>query len=155
MRPISRINSQCLGGFAIVAISLIALFNVRELDTGTLSEIGPALIPRALAVLLLILGLAIAASGYRSGEKGAALAAWSLRPVLAILGGIVLFGLMIRTVGVVFAAPLALGVAGFATTETKWRELAVFVLVLTIFCATLFRIILGLPIPLAPMVIGY
>ena len=148
-------NGQMVGGVAIAAVSIIALFNTRELDSGSLSDIGPALIPRALSVMLLLLGLAIIVVGARAGSKGEPLEAWKLKPILAILGGIVLFGLTVRSIGIVFAAPLALMIAGFASPETKWRELAVFVFALTVFCSVLFRLVLGLPIPLAPFILGY
>ena len=137
-------NGQMVGGVAIAAVSIIALFNTRELDSGSLSDIGPALIPRALSVMLLLLGLAIIVVGARAGSKGEPLEAWKLKPILAILGGIVLFGLTVRSIGIVFAAPLALMIAGFASPETKWRELAIFVFALTVFCSVLFRLVLGL-----------
>ena len=148
-------NGQMLGGVAIAAISIIALFNTRELDAGSLSDIGPALIPRALSVLLLVLSLAIIFAGLRAGSNGEPLESWKLKPILAILGGIVVFGLTVRSIGIVFAAPLTLMIAGFASSETKWRELTIFVFALTVFCSVLFRLVLGLPIPLAPFVFGY
>jgi hypothetical protein len=155
MQSKRQLNGQMVGGIAIAAVSLIALFNIRELDAGSLSDIGPALIPRALAMLLLVLALAIILAGWRAGSDGEPLEAWKLKPVLAVLGGIVLFGLTVRSIGIVFAAPLALMIAGFASSETKWRELAIFVFVLTLFCSVLFRLVLGLPIPLAPLILGY
>jgi Tripartite tricarboxylate transporter TctB family len=148
-----QLNGQTVGGAVLAAVGVIALVSTSSLEAGSLSEIGPALIPRALASLLLILGAAIMLTGLRAG--GEPLEAWKLRPIFAILGGIILFGLTVRTIGIVFAAPLALMISGFATTETKWRELALFVAALTLFCSVLFRLVLGLPIPLAPWLFGY
>ena len=153
MSQSAKLNGQTLGGAVLAAVSVIALVSTSGLETGSLAEIGPALIPRALAVLLLILGAAIMLTGLRAG--GEELQAWKLRPIISILGGIILFGLTVRTIGIVFAAPLALMISGFATTETKWRELALFVAGLTLFCSVLFRLVLGLPIPLAPWLFGY
>jgi putative tricarboxylic transport membrane protein len=150
-----RLNSQTVGGAVLVAVSLIAFLNTGDLDTGSLAEIGPALMPRALAGLLLILGLVIMLTGFRASAQGEVLQGWKLRPVISILGGVLLFGLTVRTIGIVFAAPLALAVAGFATSETKWRELGLFIVMLTLFCSVLFRLVLGLPIPLAPWLFGY
>jgi putative tricarboxylic transport membrane protein len=150
-----NVNGQTVGGASLIAVSIVALANTSQLDAGSLAEIGPALIPRGLAALLLILGAAIMAAGLRAGVNGEPLLAWKLRPLIAILGGVLLFGLTVRTIGIVFAAPLALFVAGFATAETKWRELALFIVALTVFCSVLFRLVLGLPIPLAPWLFGY
>lgn len=148
-------NGQMVGGAAIAAISIVALINTSGLEAGSLSDIGPALIPRALSVLLLTLGIAIIFTGWRAGAKGEPLESWKFKPILAILGGIVVFGLTVREIGIVFAAPLALMIAGFASSETRWRELAIFVFALTVFCSVLFRLVLGLPIPLAPVIFGY
>lgn len=153
MRSSVGLNGQIVGGAVVAAVGVIALVSTNGLEAGSLAEIGPALIPRALAALLLILGAAIALTGIRAG--GEPLQAWKLRPIFAILGGIILFGLTVRSIGIVFAAPLALMVAGFATAETRWRELALFVAGLTLFCSVLFRLVLSLPIPLAPWLFGY
>jgi putative tricarboxylic transport membrane protein len=150
-----RLNSQTAGGAVLVAVSLVAFLNTAGLDTGSLAEVGPALMPRALAGLLLVLGAAILLSGLRAGSKGEPMQRWKLRPLMAILGGILLFGLTVRSIGIAFAAPLALFTAGLATAETKWRELGLFILALTVFCSVLFRLVLGLPIPLAPWLFGY
>ena len=155
VRSSRQLNGQTLGGAVLAAVSVVALLSTSELEVGSLSEIGPALIPRALATLLLILGAAIMLSGIRAGAGGEALQAWKLRPIISILGGILLFGLTVRSIGIVFAAPLALMTAGLATAETKWGELALFVAALTIFCSVLFRFVLGLSIPLAPWLFGY
>jgi Tripartite tricarboxylate transporter TctB family len=153
VRSSLQVNGQSVGGAVLAVVGVIALVSTRSLEAGSLSDIGPALIPRALASLLLILGAAIMLTGLRAG--GEPLEAWKLRPIFAILGGIILFGLTVRSIGIVFAAPLALMISGFATTETKWRELALFVAALTLFCSVLFRLVLGLPIPLAPWLFGY
>jgi hypothetical protein len=155
VRSLWQLNGQTAGGGVLIAVSLVALVSTSALEVGSLAEIGPALIPRALAALLLILGGAITAAGLRAGADGERLEAWKLRPVVSILGGILLFGLTVRTIGIAFAAPMALFTAGFATAETKWGELALFVLCLTIFCSVLFRFVLGLSIPLAPWLFGY
>jgi putative tricarboxylic transport membrane protein len=149
------LNGNVVGGAALIVASAAALFSAGGLDTGTLSDIGPALFPRALATLLLILGAAILVSGLGRQSNSEGLQPWKLRPIICILGGILLFGLTVRSIGIVFAAPLALLTAGFATAETKWGQLLVFVVALTIFCSVLFRIVLGLPIPLAPWILGY
>ncbi len=155
LRNPSRLNGSVVGGAIIIAVSAIALVSSSDLETGNLSDIGPALFPRALASLLMILGAMITVTGLRGGAHNEPLQPWKLRPILSILGGILLFGLTVRTIGIVAAAPLALLTAGLATAETKWGELLLFVIALTVFCSVLFRLVLSLPIPLAPWLLGY
>ena len=51
--------------------------------------------------------------------------------------------------------PLAIVIAAFASDETRWGETLVFGGLMTLFCIGLFKFALGLPIPLAPWVLGY
>jgi hypothetical protein len=143
------------GGLAVVCISVIALLSSRALDAGTLREIGPGLFPVALAVLLLGLGVAVTVQGLRSSDGTAFLHRDVLRPMVFILGAIIVFGFTIRPLGIVVAAPLALLLGGLASHETRWREFLPFALGLTVFCTVLFRFLLSLPIPLAPWWAGY
>jgi heme A synthase len=43
----------------------------------------------------------------------------------------------------------------FASPETRIREVVIFGVVMTVFCVGLFKYALGLPIPVAPWLIGY
>lgn len=158
MKPVrpALLSDQVAGGVGLVAASALALFVSRNLDTGTLAEIGPGLFPRALAVLLFGLGAVIVVLGLRrNGNDGVEPAVWSLRGPLFILGAVLLFGLSVRSLGLVLATPLAILVAGLADRHTRWPELAGFAVALTVFCALLFRFALKLPIPLAPWLVGY
>ena len=65
----AKLNGQTAGGAVLAAVSVIALVSTSGLETGSLAEIGPALIPRALAILLLILGAAIMLTGIRAGGE--------------------------------------------------------------------------------------
>ena len=50
---------------------------------------------------------------------------------------------------------LAVIIAAFASDEVRWGETIVLGIVMTVFCIGLFKLALGLPIPLAPWLIGY
>jgi putative tricarboxylic transport membrane protein len=151
------LSEQVVGGAVIALVSVIALVATRDLESGTFAEIGPGLIPRILALLLLILGVAVSATGFLSKDRGDddAFWRWSPRGIVFILGAVVSFGLTVRSLGLFLAAPLAILVAGWASREIKWLELMIFAAVLTAFCSVLFRFLLNLPIPLAPWLIGY
>ncbi|NJM30198.1 MAG: tripartite tricarboxylate transporter TctB family protein [Rhizobiales bacterium] len=151
------LSERSLGGAAIALVSIFALVATRGLDSGTFAEIGPGLIPRVLASILLVLGISVSASGFfvKEAGSGEAVFQWSPRAIVFILGAVVLFGLTVRLIGLTAAAPLAILTAGLASKETKWPELLAFALALTALCTLLFRFLLGLPIPVAPWLIGY
>jgi putative tricarboxylic transport membrane protein len=97
-------------------------------------------------MLLGVLGLwLVGLSLFRPGES---LGRWPLRGPLLIALSVVAFALAIRTPGLAVAGPAAMLVAGAASPETRWRELAVFSAAVTAVCILLFRSLLHLPIPI-------
>jgi len=133
-------------GASLVAIAAFSFWAGRDLDGGTLRSMGPGMMPRAVAVLLAGLGLALVVGSFiREGDH---IERWSLRGPLFITLGAVAFALTIRQPGLAVAGPLVCMVAGAATPEVRPRELAVFGVLLTAACAALFRYALHLPIPI-------
>ncbi len=145
------------GGLILMAIAGFAVFGSRNLETGSLAEIGPGLFPKALAIFLMIAAVFLLWTGWQSrlGADRINFTGRSVRAVIAILGAVFVFGLTVRSLGLAFATPIAILVSGFADSGTRWLELAIFASALTAFCAVLFRFALGLPIPLAPWLLGY
>lgn len=155
MKPNSVLMRQdFVGGLAIAAVAVLAFWLSRDLPgAGPDAVMGPGTLPRALAILLGLLGLGLLATAVF--EAGAPVARWSLRGPVLILGALVVFGLAVRPLGLVVAGPLAIVIAAFASDETRWGETLVFGGLMTLFCIGLFKFALGLPIPLAPWVLGY
>ena len=157
------LNGHTVGGALVAAMAVVAWMSAGGLGIGSLAEIGPGLFPVALAILLLALSLVLFGIGalQGSGEDLAVPGAEALRSLVAILSALVVFSLTIRgsgfipALGVTSATPLAILIAGIASRETRWLDLVVFAVVLTAFCTVLFRFLLGLPLPLAPWVLGY
>ncbi len=159
-----RIRSQqdMAAGLFMVALGVFAFVLSGDLPLGSLRQIGPGMLPKSFAVICASLGLMLVLSSLRF--KGEKLQGWSWRGVLFVLGGAVLFGLTIRgfdlgplkipQLGLVVSGPLVVLVAGFAATDMRWKELIIFAVAMTTFCALLFKYALGLPIPLAPWLLG-
>jgi hypothetical protein len=110
-------------GLSLVGLAAFALWHSAELDAGTLGQMGPGMLPKGLAILTGLLGLAIAATAFR--WPGPALERWSVRAPLFILGSVVLFGLTARPLGLVVAGRLPVGVAGHrsARLSRRWAML--------------------------------
>lgn len=140
-------------GLFLVVIAAIALWQSAELSAGSLGEMGPGMLPRALAVITGLCGIAIVVGAFMS--EGAALERWSVRGPMFILGAAVAFGLTVRPLGLAVAGPIVVTIGACASSETRWHEAAIFAAVMTVFCLLLFKVALGLPIPVAPWLIGY
>jgi putative tricarboxylic transport membrane protein len=148
-----RAPTEAAAGAFLVAIGAFALWQSADLTAGRLGQIGPGMLPRALAVATMLCGAAMIA-GAMTGA-GAALERWALRGPLFILGAAVAFGLAVRPLGLAVAGPLAIIIGAFASAETKLVETVIFGIVMTAFCIVLFKLMLGLPIPVAPWLLGY
>lgn len=153
-----RSPRNLVAGAALLFLSLLALWLVRDLQQGSLRAIGPALLPRALAAGVGLCGAALAVASL--GRDGEALEGWNARGPLVVLLAVAAFALTIRPVqfgglttpglGLVAAGPLAIMIGGYATPEARFRELLILALSLTAFCMILFGDLLSLPIPLFP-----
>ena len=151
MRP--KLNQDAGAGLFLIAIGAVGFWQSLALAAGTLNQIGPGMLPRALAAGVVLCGLALVAEAWLN--EGERLERWSIRGPVFILGAVVLFALTVRPLGLVVAGPLAIAVSGFASRETHWFETIVFGLVMTAFCIGLFKFALGLPIPVWPWLTGW
>ena len=120
---------------------------------------GPAMLPRWLAIGVGLSGLALLAFAFI--KEGDALERWGLRGPVFVIGAIIAFALTIRPfsfggglatpgLGLLFAGPLAIILGGYATHEVRLRDLVLLALSLTPFCMVLFGDLLNLPIPVFP-----
>jgi putative tricarboxylic transport membrane protein len=140
-----RLSKDLVAGASLVAVALFALWASAPLPRGTLRSVGPGMLPRAVAVLVLLTGAGLIVAALVKG--GEPLGRWSLRGPVFVFLGLVAFALTIRSVGLVLAGPCVVLISGAASPETRPVELLVFAVVLTAFCVGLFRFALGLPIP--------
>ncbi len=80
-------REDVVGGGVIVAIAVFAYVQAMPLSSGTLGQIGPGLLPRALSILLAALGLTLLVQ--TALGQGPRLERWSLRGPLFVLGAVV------------------------------------------------------------------
>jgi hypothetical protein len=147
-----------VAGLTLVALAALALWLTRDLDQGTLNAMGPAMLPRWLAIGVGLCGLVLAGTSFTT--DGHSLERWSLRGPVFVIGAILAFAITIRPfsfgplatpgLGMLFAGPLAIIIGGHATPEARLRELTILALLLTPFCMVLFGDLLNLPIPIFP-----
>ena len=147
------LRQDFLGGLVVIAVAVFAFWQGANLPIGTLGGMGPGMLPKSLAALLGVLGALLMLSAIREG--GPQLDRWSIRGPVLVLGAVVAFGLAVRPLGLVVAGPLAIVIGAFGSDEVRWKETLVFGALMTAFCIGLFKFALGLPIPLAPWLIGY
>ena len=150
-------------GLLLLALGCIGFFGTWNLANGTLAEPEAGMLPRAVSMLVAACGMGLLASALTT--SGPALESWSPRGLICVLGAAIAFGLTIRgfdlghfkvpALGLIIAGPLAITLAALADPETRFKEIVIFAVGLTTLCIVMFRMILRLPIPIAPWLVGY
>ena len=138
-----------VGGLALMAIAVFALWASSDLQGMHGFSFGAGTAPRMFAVLLL--GLGAAHRGHRPGDRGRAsreLCTGGARCSSSL--SILSFAVTIRPLGLVVSAFASFMIAALGTPETRWKETIIVGICLTIGCSLLFPYALGLPLQLFP-----
>lgn len=142
-------------GLSLIGLAIFALWASSDLSQGTLRAMGPGMLPRTIAILIGLCGAAlVVVSFFKEGEP---LERWHLRGPFFVCIALLAFAATVRTVGLAVAGPLLAILSGFASPETRIKELIVFAIAMTAFSVALFKYGLNLPIPvlIIPGVIYY
>ena len=144
------------GLFFVLLGSCLFALTIRGSDiTGTPEKIASALLIASVIFLAALfaatrMGIATDAHRIRAGMLAAFIALFALIYAVAPV-----IELSFPAIGLIAAGPLVAIVSAFASPETKWGEVLIFAAFMTALCAGLFKYALGLPIPLAPWLLGY
>ncbi len=121
-----------------------ALYALSKYSMGTISRMGPGMMPVSLGVILAVFGLIIAVPAlFRKGEA----VDLKLRPLIVLSICIFSFALMIETIGFVPAVFTTTVVATFAETQVPLVKAVILGGSLALLTWAIFILGLGLPIP--------
>lgn len=137
--------------FTVIAKGIPGFDFLPGYAMGTPARMGPAFFPFWLGLILLALGLIIAINGVREkGGPDSAFPQFHWRPILLVLGAVVMFGLILKPVGMLIAGLLLVIVASVGSKEFNLKKSIILGSILVVFCAFVFVGGLKLPIPLCP-----
>ncbi|MFG1478341.1 tripartite tricarboxylate transporter TctB family protein [Xanthobacter sp. V4C-4] len=146
MRIASRTNF--LAGLLFAGFGAAALLLGRDYVAGTAAHMGPGYFPRALGIVLVLLGGAIALKSL--AVEGPALKPVRLRPLVVITLAIVLFAVLLERVGLVASAVVLVAACRLAGSRLSVRETVLLAVGLAGASALLFGYGLGIPLPIWP-----
>ena len=136
-------------GFGLFA----AVWAAVNYQMGTAVRMGPAYFPTVLGGMLAVLGLIVLLGSFTiDGPKVPPL---TLRPLLLISLGCVLYGYLMKPLGLVGATAALVFLSAAGGHEFKLREVAILYVVLIIFSWAVFVKGLTLPFPMWPEALGY
>src|SRR6266516_1432187 len=137
--------------FAVIARGIPGVPFLPGYSMGTPARMGPGFFPFYLGVILFALGLLTSVQGLRGkAGEGTAVDKFHWRPILLVLGGVVVFGIILKPLGMLIAGWVLVMIASVGSYEFQWKRSAILGAALTVFCAFTFVAGLKLPIPLCP-----
>ncbi|MBS0536424.1 MAG: tripartite tricarboxylate transporter TctB family protein [Proteobacteria bacterium] len=152
-----------IGGALIVLLAVTIWIGARDLDAGALSRIGTGALPKGLAVILFVAGVAILLRGLMQSNEAAERFYIAVRPAAIVVASIVLFGVFIRggdfglfstpQLGLMIVGPLTVFISGNATPEMEVKRLIVLSFGLTAAMLLVFMDLLSVTIPVFPVFI--
>ncbi|MBN9490722.1 MAG: tripartite tricarboxylate transporter TctB family protein [Alphaproteobacteria bacterium] len=138
------LSKDFLSGVMFIAFGLVTLYFGRNLAVGTPVRMGPGYVPNMLSYILLVLGLIIA--GFALLKGGEQVEAPQLRPIVMVTIGIIAFGLLFETTGMLPALVALVLLSSLGGTEFKLIEVLGNIVVLAILCVIVFKVGLGMNI---------
>jgi Zn-dependent protease len=134
-------------GTIYLALAVAVLWIGRAYPLGSSARMGPGYFPAALGLLLAVFGAAsVARSFVRAGEP---IAPFAWRPLLLVLGSVVVFGLLVNGLGALIALPILILIAAMASRYSRPDLTSAAALIgMTAFCVLVFIKGLGMPMPL-------
>ena len=115
---------------------------------GTAARMGPGFFPFWLGLILVLLGVGVALGGLRKAGPGVDKFHWI--PIMWVLGSIVLFGILLKIVGMVISGIFLVIGSSLGGDKFVLRDVILLAIGLSVFCALAFVAGLKLPIPLCP-----
>lgn len=131
-------------GFGLFA----AVWALTHYQMGTAVRMGPAYFPAVLGGMLAVLGLIVMAGSF--AVEGPQVPRFSMKPLILITVGCVLYGYLMKPLGLVGATAALVFVSAAGGHEFKWREVAILYVILILFSWAVFVKGLTLPFPMWP-----
>ena len=135
-------------GLLFMAVGAATIAIAAGYTVGTASRMGPGYFPRALGALLMILGALGTLRGLRL--QGPSIARWRWRPLVVVLGSVVVFGHIVQVAGLALSTLFLVFIASAASHEFRPREALVSGVLMALLCVGVFVHGLHIQMPIWP-----
>ena len=138
-----------VSGLLFIVIGAAGMWLGRNYAVGSVVRMGPGYLPMVLSGGTILIGLAVLLRSL--GTKGPRIEWGVLRPILLIAAALTVFSLLISDFGMVVAIVATVLIASPATPEFRPVEVLLALVLMPIFCAVVFVLLLGQPVPIWPV----
>lgn len=150
-------NKDVAAGLLFASFGLTGIVLSLRYSLGTTGRMGPGYVPLLIAIGMTSLGVMIAATGVfqvcrqRTSVAGER-TTWDPRPLFCVLGGILLFGALIQSAGLILASSALLLCGGYAIKGQRLLEVLLLAVVLIAVAVLVFVYGIGVRIDLLPSI---
>jgi len=118
-----RIRSQkdFASGLMFILVGIGFSWVARTYSMGTAAKMGPGYFPFWLGIVLALLGVLVLWGSLSMKAEEDQLAKWDIKTLLWILGAVVLFGLLLKPLGMVLSVFVLVMVSSMASHEFSWK----------------------------------
>ena len=127
-----------------------AFFFAADYNIGSAAKMGPGYFPFVLGALLAALGVTLLLRSVfwtKGSQQGPA---FHLKPLVLVLSSVVLFGLLLRPLGLLVSTTLLVVVSSMASHEFRWKEALLNAAVLIVVVLLVFVYCLDFQVPIWP-----
>lgn len=152
-----KIKSQrdFAAGLMFIVIGVGFAIGALNYTFGSSAKPGPAFFPFGLGMLLALFGAMVLFKALTiESVDGEPIGHIAWKPLLVILGSVILFGILLPRLGLVVALPILVIGSSLASEEFKWLPSIASSVLLTFLCWLVFVKGLGLTIPMVPASMG-
>ena len=146
--PAIRNPKDFWSGALFIAVGIAAIVLGSNYALGTAARMGPGYFPRILGILLIVLGGILALRATRTPGGPIARVHW--RPTIIVLGSVVLFGAIVRPLGVALSTVILIVASSAASREFRPREALIAGIVLAALAVGVFVVGLQIQLPIWP-----
>jgi hypothetical protein len=152
VRILNRNPKDLWTGALFIAVGLAAVYFAQNQPIGTAMRMGPAYFPTMLGLLLALIGIALVVRSFL--RRGLSVGTFALGKVAWIVGSILLFGLLLRGMGLVVAIIIIVVMSAYASEKFRWPVALLLAVGIAVSSAIVFIVLLGIPIPIIGTWIG-
>ncbi|GAB7545302.1 tripartite tricarboxylate transporter TctB family protein [Cupriavidus sp. CuC1] len=147
-----RIRSQkdFASGLMFILVGLGFSWVARGYSMGSAAKMGPGYFPFLLGLVLAVLGAFVLIGSVSKKGEADQLARWDLKTLLWILGSVVLFGLLLKPLGMVLSVFVLVLVSSMASHEFSWKGAVLNAIVLVLISMGAFVYGINLQMPVWP-----
>ncbi len=139
-----------LAGIMFIVFGVFFAIYGMQYEAGKAANMGAGYFPRVLSIILILIGVILSLSVLFGKTIGEEVSKFDWQTIALIIGPVLLFGLMLKPIGMILSLFVLVVVSSYASHEFKWIGTIINAVVLILMCVMIFVWFLKLQFPIWP-----